>query len=925
MINTAPRPALASSVVGIALAALLCRQIAAADYAEEVRRDAPAGWWRFQDPSSQNGATAQDELGRQPGVYRGRVTLEDGLPGRGGRAARFDGKNSCLEIPHAEDFALLSLSVEFWFRSTQRWDQVNWPGSATFVSKATTGAGSSDWTIIADSRRAGTNLGRIHVLSGAVGSISDGQLVSRGALNDGRWHHVVWTRTSNGLNQLFLDGRLTDLAEDGGGAITNNRPIQIGGDPFEGGAFLDGCIAEVAIYRAALDPGRVAAHFAALWPTEAKAAAPAKPVEWLVLTNQAGLCWQLARTTQGWTLGAVSLHGRAVETPNHAGLVLLRHMDTAEERWLPATSVQRLDPHTVRCSGQAEMDSATFRFQVDLALDEKLPAARFTPQWSVDRELRGWEVCFAYHDQFAHPWRVQSYPWAGNSAQADIAPMRYCGVPAALVYRPNLSMVVLYAIDCRFDYLNPTTWTGRTGFHFKNGLVAPQFRAAGGVLSPGTAYAHPLQLFFSDAGESVRAITELVRAWMQVSDYRVEPLPLARPLDEALGLYLEGRRRSRVWIEGIGYEHGVFQDGRGYGFAHLCNLAYSAYLEYRLFELTGDRLWRERAFTQMTTLLKAQQTNPAQPHFGAIHDNYQIRDDRGLKAGTFHSRDWAHDGYKVDVMAHIVRYMLLTWQRVKDKEGTDRPDWYRAAVSCAEWILRQQNNDGGLPQVVDIPTGRKSNSVVSHRALPALPFVAKVTGDQRFWKLSQDLELFLRGQVEGRFWFTGAHPDLPPNDFEQDSVWGAIEYWLDQHDRTSDPETLRRAVADAYYVLLYWCPKQLSWVKRPTQCAHSEQQHYNQYSVYCFQNRKVECLDRLARKTGDRLFADLRDRVIALNVLTQVTKPGDWLGGFSEAIADPWLERAGGFEWVGSTYTSELSTDFFLQLVELGMANAKGQ
>ncbi len=85
-----------------------------------------------------------------------------------------------------------------------------------------------------------------------------------------------------------------------------------------------------------------------------------------------------------------------------------------------------------------------------------------------------------------------------------------------------------------------------------------------------------------------------------------------------------------------------------------------------------------------------------------------------------------------------------------------------------------------------------------------------------------------------------------------------------------DKESLDRAVANAYYGLLYWCPKQLSWVKNPTQCAHSEQQHFNQYSVYCYGNRKIQCLDRLFKKTGNPLFEQLKNRVMQLNFYAQV-------------------------------------------------------
>jgi hypothetical protein len=160
------------------------------------------------------------------------------------------------------------------------------------------------------------------------------------------------------------------------------------------------------------------------------------------------------------------------------------------------------------------------------------------------------------------------------------------------------------------------------------------------------------------------------------------------------------------------------------------------------------------------------------------------------------------------------------------------------------------------------------------------------------------------------------HPDLPPGDFEQDSIFAVVEYWLNKHDRTGDQESLNRAVSNAYYGLLYWCPKQLSWVKAPTQCAHSEQQHFNQYSVYCYGNRKIQCLDRLFKKTGNALFEQLKNRVLQLNFYTQVTE-GPYKGAMTEAIADPWVERGQGFEWRGGPYTSELVADLMLQLIEM--------
>ena len=227
------------------------------DYQAEVLRDQPVAWWRLQDSTTADGAVVQDEMGRHPGRYQGGVTPEAGPVGIKGRAARFDGRRAFLDVPHHAEFALDDISVELWFRSTQPWQARQWPGSATLISKATDRPGSSDWTINAGALRPGENEGRVLATIGAAGSGTDTQLASGSHRNDGQWHHLVWTRTAGGLNCLYLDGRVVDQAEDEGGSITNERPIQIGGDPHERGTFLDGALAEVAVYAASLSADRV--------------------------------------------------------------------------------------------------------------------------------------------------------------------------------------------------------------------------------------------------------------------------------------------------------------------------------------------------------------------------------------------------------------------------------------------------------------------------------------------------------------------------------------------------------------------------------------------------------------------------------------------------------------------------------------------
>ena len=176
-----------------------------------------------------------------------------------GTLAKFDGM-SLVELDGSSRFDSQSLSVELWFRSDQVWDANYWPGSATLVSKFTGGWASSDWGIIGGSLSDGVNEGRILVGVGPSGG-GDIVLASPPGLNDGRYHHLVWTHSVTGENVLFIDGKEADRAKDNAGSIANDRPIQIGGESWEkGGRNFSGALTAIAIYSHVLTEERVRAH-----------------------------------------------------------------------------------------------------------------------------------------------------------------------------------------------------------------------------------------------------------------------------------------------------------------------------------------------------------------------------------------------------------------------------------------------------------------------------------------------------------------------------------------------------------------------------------------------------------------------------------------------------------------------------------------
>ncbi|MCL5096155.1 MAG: hypothetical protein M1608_01200 [Candidatus Omnitrophica bacterium] len=313
----------------------------------------------------------------------------------------------------------------------------------------------------------------------------------------------------------------------------------------------------------------------------------------------------------------------------------------------------------------------------------------------------------------------------------------------------------------------------------------------------------------------------------------------------------------------------------------------------------------------MNFVLKAQITDASSPLYGYMQTCYMIKDN------TFNSDDrGSNPGYKVDMNVHTARYMLQTWELLKKNEGIDHQDWYQAAVRAVDWALKQQNPDGGLPQKLDYETKKKSASVCSARTMAALPYIARITQGPRYVKSLDQLEQFLRRKVEDRYWFTGQHPDLYPTDFESDSVWSICEYWLDKYDRTGDPECLKHAEANGWFTFLMLCPKQLSWVKNPTQTCHTEQLHYLQYSNYAYHNKKMACLRRLGSLTGEPIFTRLFERIAQCGFWAQQTQ-GEYTGAQYERMADPWKRVSNDVNSKGTLYMNELPLDANLQLLEL--------
>lgn len=672
-------------------------------------------------------------------------------------------------------------------------------------------------------------------------------------------------------------------------------------------------------------------------------------IEWLFFSDAA---------TNGITIGGPLLYKNNVGPMVNDGIVFWRR--TSDDLVVPVLA----DTYTISesntsilLSGSANLPSDnnnTFPIGTWVSLEITLPTytipvVLFSVSFTVNTSLpnnggdSGWQLCVKYiHDGPSNTsWRVAGYPMAGNSTSVEsTTKLDYFGWPGYWVYLANTSIVSFFTLDIHDEYANPNLWTSDTTFAFKSGdsngyMVAPQFMLGGGNYEANEVYEANLQLLFADETalqnqDMIQSVTSIVPVLLQLNSYFVQPMPPIRSQADSLSCFINARRTTPMWR--------TTPNGNAYQLQDVANFIYlgttpeSSYFEYQIYLLTNDTFWRDRVFQQMTFWLGGVNTSN-----GAIHTAYS------LPNGPYNSDDRGNNrGYKIDLNAHMARYALLVWELVYIHENTNQTSWYTAAAGAAKWIaevakLQSIDNipgSSGFPQKLDWDTNLPTPSVVSGRTMNALPIFERLLGNTNsltnytnFTFLRIQAENYLQNSIEKSLYYSGQHPDLPYWDYEQDSVWEIIEYWLDQgtiynsdNNVTRYVQAMDHALGNFYFALTMLCPKQLSWVDNPTQLAADEQEEYSQYSVYTYHNRKWLNLLRLGNLTANNLFNQLADRLWELNMFTQVTNstnPDDF-GGFHEAIADPWLQRNGGYNFMGTVYLNELALDLQLQNLLLG-------
>jgi hypothetical protein len=208
-----------------------------------------AGLVSYWPLTEHSGTVAFDIAGAQHGSYYNHPTLA--VPGRGTAAAvAFNGIDDYVLLPRdvRADF-----SMELWFTSTAG-------GVGTGVTQWWQGAGLFDGEVPGVVDDFGISLDATGQVWAGTGN-PDTSIHSGPGLDDGAWHHLVFTRTqATGRLTLFIDGAAVANGVGGTQALTSPPALRLG--CLQSGLnSYRGAIADAATYNRALPAPEVQAHF----------------------------------------------------------------------------------------------------------------------------------------------------------------------------------------------------------------------------------------------------------------------------------------------------------------------------------------------------------------------------------------------------------------------------------------------------------------------------------------------------------------------------------------------------------------------------------------------------------------------------------------------------------------------------------------
>jgi hypothetical protein len=158
-------------------------------------------------------------------------------------------------------------------------------------------------------------------------------------------------------------------------------------------------------------------------------------------------------------------------------------------------------------------------------------------------------------------------------------------------------------------------------------------------------------------------------------------------------------------------------------------------------------------------------------------------------------RDQPHGLIHLRALVEGCKSMLRAW-KVEREQGCDHPHWLRWCLNFADWLLEQQQPDGGFPRGWKVGTDEpgEESPKTSYNAIPFLALLHTVTAERRY------LDAALR---TGEFCWAGGHEQSHfvggtldnPNVVDKEAGTLSLEAYLALYEATGDARWLQRAVA----------------------------------------------------------------------------------------------------------------------------------
>jgi hypothetical protein len=146
-----------------------------------------------------------------------------------------------------------------------------------------------------------------------------------------------------------------------------------------------------------------------------------------------------------------------------------------------------------------------------------------------------------------------------------------------------------------------------------------------------------------------------------------------------------------------------------------------------------------------------------------------------------------------------VKVLLKAYLRER-KRGREHPDWLRWAKEFGDWLMTQQNAEGGFPRSWKPGTGEvvDASPNSSYNAVPLLVLLAEATGDAKYRQAAVRAGDFVWGFGGSNGVFVGGTIDNP-DVIDKEAGTLSLEAYLALYEATHDRPWIDRAVRAANY------------------------------------------------------------------------------------------------------------------------------